>query len=177
VQETSEPLSPKQRLFVQEYIIDLNATQAAIRAGYSEKTAKEIGYENLTKPHIAEKVQEAMDLRSRRTEITADKVLVEIGKLAFSNSKNLYDDEGKLIPIQDLPVDVAASIQEITQKSLGSDEDAVVFERKYKTADKKSSLELLGKHLVLFTDKIEHGGDLTVTKIERVIVDAKNAKD
>jgi phage terminase small subunit len=167
----ADGLSPKQRIFVQEYIIDLNATQAAIRAGYSENSAKEIGCQLLTKLNIKAAVQEAMDLRSKRLEITADRVLAEIGKLAFSNTQDLYDEDGNLIPIQDLPKDVAATIQEITQKTLGDEEDALVFERKYKTADKKSSLELLGKHLVLFTDKIEHGGTLEVTKIEREIIE------
>jgi len=166
-------LTPKQAQFVIEYLVDLNATQAAIRAGYSEDTAAEIGCENLTKPNIKEAVQKQMDARSARTLITADRVLEEAGKLAFGNTKNLYDENGKIIPVQDLPDDVAATITEITQKQLGSPDDdgAVVFERKYKIADKKASLELLGRHLVLFTDKVEHGGGLTVTKVERKIIE------
>jgi len=68
-------LTDKQRDFVEQYLVDLNATQAAIRAGYSEKTAKEAGYENLTKPHIAEAVRGAFEERSKRTEVTQDWVL------------------------------------------------------------------------------------------------------
>ena len=68
-------LTNKQERFVEEYLVDLNAKQASIRAGYSEKTAAEMGYENLTKPHVQECIQERMDERSTRTEITADRIL------------------------------------------------------------------------------------------------------
>lgn len=71
-------MTPKQSAFVNEYLIDLNATQAAIRAGYSEKTARQTAAENLSKPDIAEAVQKAMNERAERTEITADYVLTGI---------------------------------------------------------------------------------------------------
>jgi len=71
-------LTAKQKAFVAEYLIDLNATQAAIRAGYSEKTASETGYENLRKPQISEAVQKALAERSERTEVTQDYVLTAI---------------------------------------------------------------------------------------------------
>lgn len=74
-------LTAKQSLFVQEYLIDLNATQAAIKAGYSDKSAKEIGCENLTKPNIAEAIQTAMDKRGERLEITQDSVLKKLEAL------------------------------------------------------------------------------------------------
>lgn len=149
-----EELTEKQKMFCKEYLIDLNATQAAIRAGYSERSAKEIGCENLTKPNIQLYIQQLMDKRSNRLEITADKVLQEIAKLAFGNVKNLYDESGKLKKIEDIEEEVAATIQEVYHEEIG---DAVV-KRKYKTADKKASLELLGKYLKLFSDKIELTG-------------------
>ena len=68
-------LTPKQQRFVEEYLIDLNATQSAIRAGYSEKTAKEIGSENLTKPNIAKAIQEAQESLSNKTQLTVDIVV------------------------------------------------------------------------------------------------------
>ncbi|WP_213431657.1 terminase small subunit, partial [Paenibacillus dendritiformis] len=74
-------LTAKQKAFVQEYLIDLNATQAAIRAGYSAKTARKIGAENLTKPDIQKAIQEAMERREKRTEITQDRVLQELAKI------------------------------------------------------------------------------------------------
>jgi len=78
-------LTDKQQRFVKEYLVDLNATQAAIRAGYSQKTAGSIGEENLRKPEIAAAIQEAMEARSRRTEITADRVLQELAKIGFAD--------------------------------------------------------------------------------------------
>ena len=78
-------LTPKQQRFVEEYLIDLNATQAAKLAGYSEKTAFRIGTENLHKPAIQVAIQEALQKRSDRTEITADSVLRELAVLAFSD--------------------------------------------------------------------------------------------
>lgn len=115
-------LTAKQQMFVKEYLIDLNATQAAIRAGYSKDTAKEIGYENLTKLHIVKEIQEALDKRSERTEIDADWVLSTIK----GTTEALLPDQEKN----------AANI--------------------YK------GCELLGKHLKLFTDKIELSGRMTV---------------
>lgn len=81
-------LTPKQARFVEEYLIDLNATQAAIRAGYSKKTAGQIGDQNLKKLHISKSIQEAQAKRSERTEITQDRVLQELARIAFSISEN-----------------------------------------------------------------------------------------
>lgn len=82
-------LTPKQSRFVSEYLIDLNATQAAIRAGYSERTAHAIGNENLSKPEIVEEIQKASAERSKRTEITQDMVLAKWWELANSNPNDL----------------------------------------------------------------------------------------
>jgi len=125
-------LTPKQQAFVNEYLIDLNATQAAIRAGYSVKTAQMIGSENLSKPIIQEAVQQALDARADRVEITADNVLKEIATIAFAQ-----------INIDDTTI---------------------------KTPDKLKGLEMLGRHLVLFSDKLIHEGELQVTKVVREVV-------
>ncbi|MDY2987983.1 MAG: terminase small subunit, partial [Peptoniphilus sp.] len=86
-------LNKKQKRFVEEYLIDLNATQAAIRAGYSPKTAKEIGSENLTKPNIKSEIDKAIAERSKRTGINADRILQELGKLGFVNIADVVDLE------------------------------------------------------------------------------------
>lgn len=82
-------LTAKQQMFVKEYLIDLNATQSAIRAGYSERTARKIGQENLTKPDIIAAIQKAMDKRSERTEITADMVLQRWWDIATADPNDL----------------------------------------------------------------------------------------
>lgn len=86
-------LTEKQKRFVEEYLVDLNATQAAIRAGYKPKSAYSIGQENLRKPEIQNALQAAIRQRSRRTEITADMVLSELGKVAFHDAAD-YTDSG-----------------------------------------------------------------------------------
>lgn len=172
----------KQLRFIEEYLVDLNATRAAKAAGYKESTAYRTGADLLKKPHIQQALQEAADKRSERVGITADSVLKEIGKLAFANVKHLFDERGRLIPVEKLPDEVAASITEVTAKTIeGKDGDPLIIERKYKMADKKSSLELLGRHLKLFTDNVDlrnPDGSLTPkpTRIELVApcVDSKD---
>lgn len=151
-------LTPKQELFVQEYLIDLNATQAAIRAGYSVKNADKIGPELLGKTRIAAAIREAMAERSRRTGITADRVLEEIAKIAFLNPNDVVDlDEGKVKATakkEDIAAIAGVKVKTIPTKS------GKGVEREIKFNDKIRALELLGKHLGMFTDKVELGGSV-----------------
>ncbi len=156
-------LTNKQKRFVEEYIIDLNATQAAIRAGYSEHSANQIGSDTLAKVYVQEAVREAMVERSRRTGITADRVLSEIAKLAFSNMENYmkFDKDGKLeFNFTDISSDQAAAISELTvdtrhERDQEGDKPAQVIKVRFELADKFRNLELLGRHLKLFTDKVD----------------------
>ena len=101
-------LTKKQKLFVEEYLIDLNATQAAIRAGYSSDTAKEIGCENLTKPNIRNAIDKALAERSRRTGINQDRVLMELARIALLNPANVVDFNNATIREDATPDDLAA---------------------------------------------------------------------
>ncbi len=98
----------KQRRFVDEYLVDLNATQAAIRAGYSPKTAGQIGERLLKKVEIQTGVQEAMKARENRTHITQDRVLQELSRLAFFDPRKLFTTEGAPLDITQLDNDTAA---------------------------------------------------------------------
>ena len=148
-------LTPKQERFISEYLIDLNATQAAIRAGYSETTAEIIGFENLRKPKIKEEIQKAMDDRAKRTEITQDKVLKEIASIAFDDISNYLD----FYPGEDgnVKVDIKDSrdidTKNVSEISLGKD-----GQFKFKLYCRDEALVQLGKHLKLFTDKTEITG-------------------
>jgi len=148
----------KDRLFVAYYLDHLNPYKAAIQAGFSETVAKSKSYSwvgnSRSKPKVYVLVKDALEMRLKRLGITADRVSVEIEKLAFSNSKDFYDDEGNLIPPHKLPRDVAAAITEVTEKITTID-GVELREIKYKTENKKGNLELLGKHLAMFTDKSE----------------------
>lgn len=157
-------LTPKQERFVQEYLIDLNATQAAIRAGYSQKTASETGYENLRKPQISEKIQEAMKERSERTAITQDMVLKELAKIGFSDLRKALTSNGALIDTQDWDDGFAgavASVEIVKRQSGEYDDDGkpiMDHVHKIKTWDKVSALDKLGKHLGLFPTHHTHSG-------------------
>ena len=149
-------LTLKQKMFIDEYLVDLNATQAAIRAGYSPKTAKDIASQNLAKLNIRIEIDKRMAERSKRVGMNADRVLQELGKLAFVKIEDVIDFEtGRIKPTA--TSDDLAAIQSIKIKP-----GEYGTERKIKFYDKKATLELLGKHLGLWTDKqeIEHTGSV-----------------
>lgn len=148
-------MTKKQKRFVEEYLIDLNATQAAIRAGYSPLTARDIGCENLTKPNIQEAIDKAIAERSRRTGVNADRVVRELAKIAFVNAGEVVDFDTAIL-MDKISEDDMAAIQSVKVKTFG--EDGV--EREVKLADKLKALELLGKHLGLFKDKVELDGNV-----------------
>ncbi len=154
-------LTDKQAQFVKEYLIDLNATQAAIRAGYSKDTANVIACENLSKPYLQAAIQKEMDKRAKRTEITQDRVLQELATIGFLDIRRAFDDEGNIIPIKDMPEDVARAIGGLDYMAFGDDEKGVTS--KIKLIDKKGSLELMGRHLKMFTDKVEVDTEMKVT--------------
>lgn len=152
-------MTKKQKRFIEEYLIDLNATQAAIRAGYSPDTAKSIGSENLTKPDIQARIAKAMAERSRRTGVNADRVVMELAKIAFVNAGDVIDAETATLKTDAAREDTAA-IQSVKVKTFGEDG----LEREIKMADKLKALELLGKHLGMFKDKVELSGTLETEK-------------
>ena len=152
-------MTKKQKRFVEEYLIDLNATQAAIRAGYSPDTAYSIGNENMKKPEIKAKIDKAMAERSRRTGVNADRVVMELAKIAFVNAGDVIDAETATVK-PDAARDDTAAIQSVKVKTFGEDG----LEREIKMADKLKALELLGKHLGMFKDKVELSGTLETEK-------------
>lgn len=149
---TATALTPKQERFVAEYLVDLNAAQAAIRAGYSPKAAKEQGARLLTNAHIQRAVQERRKEHQANTGLTVERVLTEAMRLAFFDIRKLTDAEGNPLPINQLDDDTAAAIQGLelaTERSRDEDGSGTVV-RKYKIADKNAALERLFKHLGLF---------------------------
>lgn len=145
-------LTEKQQRFVDEYLIDLNATQAAIRAGYSVKTANEQGSQNLAKLSIQQAIAEQMAERSKRTGINQDRVVLELAKIALVKITDVVDSKGR---IKDTATeDDLACIESIKYKESESDTGSSV-EREVKIASKLKALELLGKHLGMWNDKLD----------------------
>lgn len=142
-------LTPKQSVFVDEYIVDFNATQAAIRAGYSERTAHSQGPRLLENVEVAKAIAQRMKNRSERTEITQDMVLSELAKLAFSNMEDFskVDAAGVAsLNLRGVTRDQMAAVTELTTDTIG----AMTVRTKLKLADKRGNLELVGKHLGMF---------------------------
>lgn len=167
-------LTPKQKRFVGEYLIDLNATQAAIRAGYSQKTAQEQSARLLSNVMVQTELQQAMRRREVRTEITQDKVLRELARIGFADIRKavkwgdsvavLNDDTGDTVITHGLALLGSDSIDDETASAI-----AEVSESKHglkvKFHDKQAALVNIGKHLGMFVEKTEltgkNGGPIT----------------
>lgn len=149
-------MTKKQKRFVEEYLIDLNATQAAIRAGYSPETAYSIGSENLKKPEIRACIEKAMAERSKRTGVNQDRIIMELAKIGFLNPKDLVNFDEATIK-EDATKEDLAAIASIRVKRFPT-KDGEGIEREIKMHDKTKTLELLGRHLGMFKDKVEVSG-------------------
>lgn len=145
-------LTVKQRMFVEEYLIDLNATQAAIRAGYSAKTADQQGSRMLANVKVQQAIAERMAERSKRTGVNQDRVVLELSKIAFLKMTDVVDRNGAIK--QDASEDDLACIESIKYKESDNEYGGSV-EREVKVASKLKALELLGKHLGMWNDKLD----------------------
>lgn len=167
-------LNPKQAAFVEEYLKDLNATQAAIRAGYSARTAEAQGSRLLSHVKVAEAVQAAKDARSKRTEITADRVLQELAKIGFADVRRIFAPGGSLLSPTDMDDDTAAAVQsvEVVERPRRNADGEVEIEqiKKVRLNDKLGALTQMGRHLGMFTDKTEltgkDGGPVEISDAE-----------
>jgi phage terminase small subunit len=170
-------LNPKQARFVQEYLVDLNATQAAIRAGYSAKTAPAQAARLLTKVNVQLAVTEGQQALAAKTGITQERVLEELAIIAFSDIKNYLDvdqDTGairaKSFDDATMPENASRAVQSMTEtrviKEVKGTKDAADTEMilsanaTFKMHDKLKALELLGKHLGMFKERVEHSGSV-----------------
>jgi phage terminase small subunit len=156
-------LTPKQSLFVKEYLVDLNATQAAIRSGYSAKTLSSMGEQLLRKIEIRAAVDDAMRKRAQRTEFNADRVLKEIERVATVDPIHLVNDDGTLKQMQDIPEDVRRAIASFeiieTFEWVGEGKERrrewTGYLKKMKLVPKNESLNMAGRHFKMFTDVLD----------------------
>ena len=151
-------------MFCRAFIIDLNATNAAITAGYSAKTANVTGSQLLAKPNIKARISELIAEKTQNLNISADRIIGELARLGFSNMLDYLrvDEDGQFVhDFSKLTREQAAAIQEYTVDATGGTGDGerkVVMRTRFKLADKTKALELLGKYRKLFTDVVKHEG-------------------
>jgi phage terminase small subunit len=159
-------ITPKKRLFAAEYLIDLNATSAAKRAGYSEKTAYSQGDRLLKDVEVKKLIADGMAKRSITTQITAERVLQELARVAFFDPRRLLNADGSPKPINELDDDTAAVLSgmDITEEydGTGADRVFVGYTKKVKVSDKVAALGLAMRHLGMLNDKLQLSG-VTVT--------------
>ncbi|WP_428067379.1 terminase small subunit [Chryseobacterium gambrini] len=161
-------LTDKQERFCREYIIDLNATQAAIRAGYSKKVAGSIGFENLKKPEIEKYILSLREKKSAELDFSFERLANELAKVAFGDVKNYFDGNGRLIDINELESAVSASIKGVTvqQEKIKTMGEVIIESsvKKVESYDKLKAIELLGKMFGHFSkDNEQKKGESQVT--------------
>lgn len=166
-------MTAKQQRFVAEYLKDLNATQAAIRAGYSAKTANQSGPRLLVHVGIAAAVkvgqakrlaeaQVALEVETGEAHIDAVRVLLELGRLATVDQRCFYDAHGNLKPITDWTPAMGAVVAgfEVIKKNAQAGDGVIDTIHKFKVWDKTKALDLLAKHFGLLIEKVEHSGEV-----------------
>lgn len=158
----------QERIFAEEYLIDLNATQAALRAGYKPRTAAKaaewIHVDHPSKPALRAYIDQALAIRSRRTGVTADRVVMELARVAFGDPLSVIDPETGGLQ-KDIDREDRAMIAGYRRKE-GDD----FSEREVKLNDRVRALELLGKHLGMFTDVVK----AEVTDVPRYVDDIED---
>ena len=175
-------MTPKQKRFVEEYLIDLNAAKAARRAGYSKKTAREIGYENLTKPHIQQAISNAKQVRSERIQIESDDVLQRLVAIDKMSIDEILRDDFSVRPLSEWPAVWRQTLSGIDVKEIiepgGNGAPNLAILKKIKWPDKLRNLELMGKHVDVkaFTEQHRHThglSDDTVRTLKDIIKGAR----
>lgn len=159
----SNGLTAKQERFAQEYLIDSNATQAAIRAGYSAKTAGSQAFDLLQKPEIQHYLNEARNRTAQKLEITRERVLAEYAKMAFADPRKFFREDGTLKLITELDNDTAAALAafEVTEEfdGQGPNRYQVGDTKKIKWADKRAALDSINRMMGWNQDKVTLKGD------------------
>jgi phage terminase small subunit len=167
-------LSAKQQRFCEEYVIDLNGTQAAIRSGYSEKTANRIASQLLSKLDIQRLIQSKQKSIAGKLQITQERVLLEYARLGFSDVRKLFDASGTgLKNITELDDDTAAAISSLDVEEIRLDGTPIGVVKKLKTHSKTTALDSLAKHLGLFKEDNSQKGSLTMEQIDRLTDEEK----
>jgi phage terminase small subunit len=160
----TKPLQDRQEKFCLEYLKDMNATQAAVRAGYSRRTCEVQGPRLLGNVRIAARVQQLLQKRNEKLELKTDDVLRELLRIATVDVSKIYGPDGLLLPIHEMPEDVRRAIAGVDVLSHG-DGETVWTTKKVRFWDKTKALELLAKVLKLLTENVNVSGSLNLEQL------------
>ena len=169
--------TPKQQRFIEEYPVDFNGTQAAIRAKYSKKTAGQAATRLLKNVHIQAAIQKRVGKLTAKADVSVERILAELSKIGFANLGDYFriSDEGEpFIDLSDITEEQSAALSEIVVEDFtdGRGPNSRDVRRvKIKMLDKCPALDKLGKYLGMFIDRVRVEGELKITKIQRTIVD------
>ena len=158
----SEGLTRKQRMFVNEYVIDNKAVEACIRAGYAEKSSRSAGYRLLNVPAIAAAIEDRLNQQQIASDTTVDKIVREWARIAMANLQHLFTENGTVLPVHEWPVDAAHAVQSVELDSEGRVD-------KLKLWPKTAALEAVGKWRGMYVDR--HEVTVQVEAIDRNIID------
>lgn len=164
-------LTAKQQRFIVEYLIDLNAAQAAIRAGYAVKGAKDQAYQLMQRPEVVAAIKSAMEARNQRTQVDADYVLNRLTEIDQMDLLDILDDDMSIKPLSKWPKVWRQSLSgfDIAEmfEGVGKERDLVGLMKKIKWPDKVKNLELLGKHVNVnaFRENVNHSGSINLTNM------------
>ncbi|WP_047277562.1 terminase small subunit [Pseudomonas lundensis] len=165
-------LTAKQQRFIVEYLIDLNATQAAIRAGYAVKGAKDQAYQLMQRPEVVAAIKEAMEARNQRTKVDADYVLNRLTEIDQMDLLDILDDDMSIKPLSKWPKVWRQSLSgfDIAEmfEGVGKERDLVGLMKKIKWPDKVKNLELLGKHVNVNAFREQVAVDVTLSLSQRM---------
>ncbi|MBD0822624.1 terminase small subunit [Aestuariibaculum marinum] len=146
-ESTSSPLSPKREMFCQEYVVDYNATQAAIRSGYSERTARSQGQRLLTKADISARIEELKEEIKERNKITIDECVQMLTAMARFDVADLYNEDGSLKAMKDIPKEARLVIEGFESDEIKIEDAVIGVSRKVKLSSRRSNIIELMKHL------------------------------
>ena len=168
--------NPRHERFAQELAKGKTATEAYVLAGYKANDGNAATLKG--NQRILDRLAEIAGKAADRAEITIARVLEEMGRIAFADLRAVFNDDGSLKAIDEWPADVALAISGIETDELfegtGKDRKSIGVTRKVKLWDKPRALDMLGKYFGMFIERHEHSGNIEITKIERILVNASN---
>lgn len=165
---------PSRDRFVDEFMVDRNATQAAIRAGYSERTAGSAGHRLLKTAAILAEINKRGAEQSQRLQITSDRIMQEYERLALLDPIDLFRPDGTMKTLAEIPEDARRTIAGIEVREITVDEVTTVVLKKVKIADKKGALDSLAKILGMMKERVEVTGKLT---LEQLVAESMKAPE